>query len=102
MARETVKGRNRAGDALIAWMRKNGYGCWSACVLDGMMGDIYFDIEPPLPLWKGMNPHPINRAQVVASYIARDTRFEISRFHANDTAGRARVLRLYTLKEEFR
>lgn len=93
-------GRNRVGDAMLAYM--NGEQCWSICVLDGAMNEITFDLHPPLKLWKGMNPHPMNRAQVAASYLARDDRFEIGRIHAHDTRGRERVLRLYKAKPEFR
>ncbi|UTC28081.1 hypothetical protein GURKE_00490 [Brevundimonas phage vB_BpoS-Gurke] len=93
---------NRVGDAMIALMVEQGGGvCWSVCVMDGWMNDAFF-VEPPINLWKGMNPHPLNRAQVAASYLARDARFQISRMHGHDSNGRARILRLYTLKEEFR
>ena len=71
-------------------------------MMDGLMNDIFFDIEPPITLWKNMNPHPLNRAQVVCSWIARDVRFEIRLLRAHDSRGRARNLRLFRLKEEYR
>lgn len=93
---------NRVGDAMIKLMADDGGISWSICVLDGWMNDVFFQVDPPIPLWKGMSPHPLNRAQVAAAWIARDERFEISRFHAHDSRGHARILRLYTVKEEFR
>lgn len=93
---------NRVGDAMIARMVADGGYCWRVCVMDGMMNDVFLDVEPPLNLWKGMNPHPLNRAQVAASWLGRDERFTISRMHGCDSNGRSRILRLYTLKEEFR
>lgn len=92
--------RNRVGTAMLAYM--NQEQCWSICVMDGAMNEITFDLDPPLALWKGMNPHPMNRAQVAASYLARDDRFEIGRFHAHDTRGRERLLRLFKAKSEWR
>lgn len=92
--------RNRVGDAMLAYM--NDYGCWAICVLDGAMNEIALELDPPLKLWKGMNPHPMNRAQVAASYLARDDRFEIVHIRGHDTRNRERLLRLYKAKPEFR
>lgn len=94
--------RNRVGDAVAAYMCREGEGFFSLCVMDGAMNDAVCDLDPPLKLWKGMNPHPLNRAQVAASWLARDDRFEVKHFHAHDSLGRERVLRLFSLKEEFR
>lgn len=94
-----MKGRNRVGDAMLAYMAREK--CWSICVLDGAMNDVVCDLDPPLPLWKGMNPHPLNRAQVGASYLARDNRFEILKIHAHDSRNRSRVLRLFRAKPEY-
>lgn len=95
-------GRNRVGDAMVAHMNAHGTGYFSLCVMDGGMNDAVAELDPPLKLWKGMNPHPFNRAQVAASYLSRDDRFTVSRFHGCDGRGHARILRLYTLKAEFR
>lgn len=101
MSMKNVK-TNAVGDAMIARMISDGGYCWSVCVMDGMMNDVYFDVEPPLKLWKGMGPHPLNRATVAASYLGRDGRFDIKRFRGCDSNGRDRILRLYVLKEEYR
>lgn len=93
-------GRNRVGDAMLAYMNREG--CWNICVLDGAMNDITFELDPPLKLWKNMNPHPMNRARVAASYLARDDRFEFRPVLAHDTMNRERRLRLFTAKPEFR
>ncbi|UTC28713.1 hypothetical protein MARCHEWKA_02000 [Brevundimonas phage vB_BpoS-Marchewka] len=94
---------NPVGDAMIALMRREGGGViWSVCVMDGWMNSAFCDAVPEPKLWKGMSPHPLNRAQVAASWLGRDERFEIGRLHACDSLGRNRVLRLYSLKEEFR
>jgi hypothetical protein len=90
--------QNRVGDAMVARMK--GEGWFSICVMDGAMNDVAHDLD--LPLWRGMNPHPLNRAQVAASYLARDSRFETKHIHAHDSLGRARVLRLFVLGEAFR
>jgi hypothetical protein len=92
--------RNRVGDAALRYMAQDG--TWNVCVLDGAMNDLTWDLEPPLTLWKGMNPHPLNRARVAASYLARDDRFEVGRIRAHDSNGHERVLRLFTAKPEFR
>lgn len=85
---------NRVGDAMIALMVKDGGGVvWSVCCMDGWMNEAFF-VEPPIALWKGMGPHPLNRAQVAASYLGRDERFRISRMHGCDSHGRSRILRL--------
>ena len=94
---------NPVGDAMIAILVREGGGyMWSACVMDGWMNSAFCEAVPEPKLWKGMNPHPLNRAQVAASWLGRDERFAISRIHSNDSNGRSRILRLYTLKEEFR
>lgn len=97
MTVERVK-RNRVGDAMLAYMAREGF--WSVCVFDGCMTDIACDLD--LKLWKGMNPHPMNRSQVAASYLARDDRFEIKHIRAHDTRSRSRLLRLYVAKEAVR
>lgn len=94
--------RNRVGDTFVAYMNREGEGYFGLCVLDGAMNDAVRDLDPPLKLWKNMNPHPLNRAQVAASWLARDGRFEISHIRAHDTLGRSRRLRLFTLKAEHR
>lgn len=94
---------NHVGDAMIALMVKYGGGvCWSVCCMDGWMNDAFLDAKPEPKLWKGMNPHPLNRALVAASWLGRDERFAISRMRGHDSNGRSRILRRYTLKEEFR
>ena len=90
--------RNRVGTAMLAYMGREK--CWSICVLDGAMNDITFDLDPPLKLWRGMNPHPLNRARVAASYLARDDRFEIRHLRAHDSRGRDRLLRLFKARPE--
>lgn len=87
---------------MVAYMNRHGDGYWGLCVLDGAMNDVYFEIDPELPLWRNMNPHPLNRARVVASWLDRDERFRTHLFRGHDSMGRDRLLRLYTLKEEFR
>jgi len=96
-------GRNRVGDAVIAKLSQEGQGIsWSLCVLDGWMNDAACDLDPPLKLWRGMSPHPLNRAQVAASFLARDDRFEMKRIRACDSLGRSRLLRLFKVRPEFR
>lgn len=93
----------RVGDAMIRIMQREGGGvCWSVCCMDGWMNQAFCETEPEPKLWKGMNPHPLNRAQVAASYLGRDDRFDIKRIRGCDSAGRERILRLYVLKEEHR
>jgi len=89
--------RNRVGDAMISVMSRDGFN--SVCMLDGAMNDVALSVEPPLELWRGMNPHPLNRAKVAASYLARDDRFTVAHMHAHDSIGRPRRLRLFMLRK---
>ena len=92
-------GQNRIGDAMLRRMAEDG--SWMICVMDGAMNEVTFDVEPPIKLWRGMNPHPLNRARVAASYLARDERFEVSYLRATDSLCRERILRLFKAKPEF-
>ena len=64
-------GKNRVGDAMLQALEQAGY--YSVCTYDGIMATVGRELD--LPLWKGMNPHPLNYARLAASYLRRDDRF---------------------------
>lgn len=88
---------NRVGDEMIRQLRLAG--CFSVTTLDGLMGDVGYDLD--LKLHKGMGEHPMNRCKVAASWLERDDRFEKNLIKAHDSLGRSRTIRSFRLKPEF-
>ena len=86
------------GDLLILKMREENV--FSVLSRDGVLGDVGRDLD--LPMRKGMRPHPISYMDLAAARLEYDPRFEKSRVWAHNIAGRACVLKCFTLREPFR
>lgn len=93
--RSQVVHTSKYGDAIIPLMHRDG-------IYTAMFGDDILNEAALNAGARGKNAqHPLDRMMVTLSGLERDDRFEKARIYAHDSSGNNRILRLFTLKDEF-
>lgn len=81
------------GDLTIAYMKREE--CYTLMWGDGALCDIAYDAGVRID-------HPLNKIDRSIRALEGDKRFTKMRIHGMDSRGRARIVRGFNLKEEYR
>lgn len=82
------------GDLMLNYLAAEG--AVSVCSNDGLMAQVGRECD--LPLWKGMNPHPLNYGRLATARLSSDPRFVAGLIRATDCDGRERLLKCFWIR----